>query len=99
VNRAGFGAWKNCIVFMKEDSCGGEFLFCFITNNFSIAQKAEKAGVGRIGPDLEILGKEARQKHYDARISRHTVEDVKSIRRILTNAEVFVRINPLKFKT
>jgi HpcH/HpaI aldolase/citrate lyase family len=72
-----------------------EFLLYFITNDPSLARQAEMAGVERIGPDLEILGKESRQKHPDAQISRHKIEDIPPIRSVLKKSEVFVRINPI----
>lgn len=72
-----------------------EFLFFLITNDPRLAREAERAGVERIGPDLEILGKEARQGHLDARISGHTVQDIRHIRGALKKSEVFVRINPI----
>jgi hypothetical protein len=71
------------------------FSFILMTNDPDLAREAERAGVERVGPDLEILGKEARQGHLDARISRHSVEDVLRIRDALTEAEVFVRVNPI----
>ena len=81
---------------MRESSCEGrQFGFFLMTNDPDLALEAERAGVERIGPDLEILGKENRQGHFDSRISRHTMEDVGRIRNVLTRSQVFVRINPV----
>ena len=71
------------------------FSFFLMTNDPDLAREAEQAGVERIGPDLEILGKDHRQGHLDARISRHTMEDIEHIRAVLSRSEVFVRINPI----
>ncbi len=73
-----------------------DFQFLLMTNDPHLAGEAEKAGVERIGPDLEILGKQARQKNRDARISGHTIEDVRRIRKALIRSELFVRINPIQ---
>ena len=64
-----------------------EFLFFLMTNDPQLAAEAKQAGIERIGPDPEILGKKSRQGHLDARISRHTVEDAGRIRGILTKSE------------
>lgn len=66
----------------------------YITNNPDIALIAEKNGVQRIWIDLEILGKEERQKHMNTVKSHHTVDDIRKIAPILTNSEMLVRINP-----
>ena len=42
-----------------------ELLFFLMTNDLQLAREAEQAGVERIGPDLEILGKEARQGYLE----------------------------------
>lgn len=66
----------------------------YITNNVDVALIAEKAGVNRIWIDLETLGKEERQKNMNTVKSHHTVEDVKKMSKVLTKAELMVRINP-----
>lgn len=79
-----------------DPNFGTDFLFFLMTNDPQLACHAEEAGIKRIGPDLEILGKEGRQgNHLDSQISRHTIEDVDRIRSVLTKSEVFVRINPI----
>ncbi|WP_352419456.1 aldolase/citrate lyase family protein [Proteiniborus sp.] len=67
----------------------------YITNKENVAQIAEKNGVDWIFIDLEINGKEERQGHLDTVISRHSIEDVKKIRQVLTKAELLVRVNPI----
>lgn len=66
----------------------------YITNNPEIALIAEKNGVDRIWVDLETLGKEERQKNMDSVKSKHTVEDVRLISSMLSQAELMVRVNP-----
>ncbi|MBU5636057.1 hypothetical protein KOM00_04865 [Geomonas sp. Red69] len=45
--------------------------------------------------DLEINGKDERQGHLNSVISRHTLEDVTKIRKVLNSSQLMVRINPL----
>lgn len=67
----------------------------YITNNPDIACIAEAAGVDRIFIDMEYIGKSARQGGMDTVQSRHTVDDVRKIRKAVSKAQVMVRINPL----
>ena len=66
----------------------------YITNRPDVALIAEKYGVDRIWIDLETLGKEERQKGMSTVKSQHTMEDVKTIKPLLTQAEMLVRVNP-----
>lgn len=66
-----------------------------MTNDPELALQGEEAGVERIGPDLEIIGKESRQRNPDSRISKHSIEDISRIRKVLKKSEVFVRVNPI----
>lgn len=59
------------------------------------AQAADRAGVQRIGPDLEFLGKARRQGHTSAWVSHHTEADIAAIGAVLTQAQLFVRTNPM----
>lgn len=65
----------------------------YITNNLDVALVAEKYGVDRIWVDLEVLGKETRQKGADTVKSKHSIEDIKRIKPYLSSAEMLVRIN------
>ena len=67
----------------------------YITNQPSVAQIAQAAGVDRIFVDLEYIGKDERQGGMDTVQNRHTVADVKEIRKVATKAELLVRINPI----
>lgn len=71
----------------------------FITNNPQVAKKAEEAGVRRIFVDLEKTGKAERQGHLDTHITTHTIKDIKPIKKVLSTAEVLVRINPYSKNT
>lgn len=66
----------------------------YITNIPAVASIAEKNGVDRIMVDLETLGKEERQNNMNTVKSHHTVEDVATISKTLTNSELLVRVNP-----
>ena len=65
-----------------------------ITNDTELASYAEKSGVSRIFVDLEINGKFERQGHLDTLISKHSMSDVKKIRKAAPNTELLVRLNP-----
>lgn len=67
----------------------------YITNRENIARIAENSGVDWIFIDLEINGKEERQGHLDTVISRHSINDVKKIKMVLTKSELIVRVNPI----
>lgn len=66
----------------------------YITNDPKVAQIAQKNGVDRILIDLEVLGKEERQKNLDTVKSHHQISDIELVKEVLTNTELFVRLNP-----
>lgn len=74
---------------------GAPFTLTLFTNDPVLARAADSAGVDRIGPDLESLGKRARQEHLETRMSDHRLEDVAAVRAVLRNAQAFARVNPL----
>ncbi len=67
----------------------------YLTSNPSNAKLAQDAGVDRIFLDLEVLGKEERQGHLDTVVSHSSLEDVPKLRRVLKDAELVVRCNPV----
>lgn len=67
----------------------------YITNRPDVAAVAEASGVDRIFVDMEYIGKGVRQGGMDTVQSRHTVEDVRRIRQVLTKADLMVRCNPI----
>lgn len=66
----------------------------YITNSPKVADIAQRYGVDRIFIDLETLGKEERQKGMNTVKSNHTVQDVVSLRKIVTKSEILARVNP-----
>ena len=66
-----------------------------ITKDVKVAKYAEESGVSRIMVDLEILGKKERQGHLNTVISKHSIEDVINIRKVLKKSKLLVRINPI----
>lgn len=67
----------------------------YITNRPEVALIAEHAGVDRIFIDMEYIGKAGRQGGMDSVQNHHTIEDVKNIRKVLTKAQLLVRVNPI----
>lgn len=67
----------------------------YITNNPRIAAIAQDAGVDRVWVDMEYKGKEDRQAGMNTVKSNHTVADVISLRPMLTDSALQVRVNPL----
>ena len=70
-------------------------ILMYITNKPITARIAENSGVDWIFIDLEIIGKEDRQGHLDTVISRHSLEDVRNVKNVLTKSRLLVRINPI----
>ncbi|MBE6708577.1 MAG: aldolase [Ruminococcaceae bacterium] len=70
----------------------------YITNSPEVALMIEEAGVDRVFVDMEYIGKADRQGGMDTVQSRHTVDDVKKIREVLTSSELLVRCNPIHEK-
>lgn len=55
----------------------------------------DEVGIDRIFLDLEINGKVDRQGGLDTVISDHTIDDVIDARKVIDNADLLVRINPI----
>lgn len=69
--------------------------YMYITNHPEVAQIIDGLGVDRVWIDLEVLGKEERQKNYDSVKSKHSIEDIEKIYPLLKKAKMQVRINPI----
>ena len=69
--------------------------FMYITNDPTIAALADGAGVERIFIDLESVGKQLRQGGMNTVQSRHTLSDIRTLRPVVRNAELLVRVNPI----
>lgn len=67
----------------------------YITNKPEIASIIDKLGVNRVFLDLEINGKDERQGHLDTVISRHSIDDVAKLRKVIKNGKLLVRCNPI----
>ena len=78
--------WRVYIVALK---------LMYITNKPEIASIIDELGVNRVFLDLEINGKDARQGHLDTVISRHSIDDVAKLRKVIKNGELLVRCNPI----
>jgi hypothetical protein len=78
---------------------GDDFRLTLITGDARLAADADRAGVNRIGIDLETSGKAERQAGHDTRLSQHRLEDLRRIAPSLQRAELFVRINPISPET
>lgn len=67
----------------------------YITNNPDIAKIADETGVDRVFIDLETIGKAERQGGMDTVQSKHTLDDIKKIKAVLSDSELLVRANPI----
>lgn len=74
---------------------GDDFRLTLITNDRQLAADADRAGVDRVGVDLERLGKARRQAGHDTRLSQHGWDDLSKIAQSVNQADIFVRINPI----
>lgn len=67
----------------------------YITNNPTIAEIADSAGVDRVFLDLEVVGKAERQGGMDTVQSHHSISDIPIVKQKLRNSELLVRSNPI----
>lgn len=67
----------------------------YITNRPDVALIAERNGVDRIFIDMEFIGKAKRQGGMDSVQNHHTIQDVRTVREVLTHSELLVRVNPI----
>lgn len=59
------------------------------------AIEAQDAGIERIFFDLEYINKVERQKGRDTVISENDIDDIPSVRNVLSKAKLLVRVNPI----
>ena len=59
------------------------------------AKKAQAAGIDRVFYDLEYIGKAERQRGRDTVKSMNSIEDIPSVREVLTTSKLLVRTNPI----
>jgi hypothetical protein len=74
---------------------GDTFRLTLLTNDAALAAAADRAGIDRIGVDLERLGKTQRQAGLDTRLSDHRVEELEGIGKSVKQAKLFARLNSL----
>ena len=67
----------------------------YITNRSDVAEAAQQSGVDWIFVDLEQRGKAERQGHVDSVKSRHTIEDIRRLRPVMTSSRLLVRTDPV----
>ncbi len=77
------------------DRFGKDFCLTLLTDDAHLAGAADRAGVNRIGIDLEYLGKSERQAGLNTRIERHDWTGLARVSSVLHRADLFVRINPI----
>ncbi len=74
--------------------------FLYFSNNSLIAKSLDPINeIDTAFIDLEIIGKEKRQKGTNSLISYHEFEDISKFKEILNNTFVGVRINPIHSNT
>ena len=71
----------------------------YITNRCEIAKIVEASGVDRVFVDLEYIGKSDRQGGMDTVQSRHSLDDVAQLSKVLSSSELLVRVNPIHCAT
>jgi hypothetical protein len=81
------------VVSGAKGGLGDRFVLTLFTNDPALARRAEAAGIQRIGPDLERLGKADRQQNLDTWQSSHEESDVARVGETLRSSALFVRVN------
>lgn len=76
-------------------SYGSDFVLTLFTNDPALASATDRAGVDRIGIDMEQIGKSVRQGHLATWISDHAENDLAVVRPALQRAALFARCNPV----
>lgn len=70
------------------------FTLSLMTSDLGAAAAADAAGVDRIGIDLEIRGKEQRQRSRPSWMGGHSLVDLMAVGKVLQRAQLFVRVHP-----
>jgi HpcH/HpaI aldolase/citrate lyase family len=77
------------------DRFGKDFCLTLLTDDAEFAAVADRAGVNRVGVDLEYLGKSERQAGMNTRLERHDWDDLSRLASVVRSADLFVRVNPI----
>jgi len=72
-----------------------DFALTLMTNDLVLAHAADRAGVDRIGIDMERIGKQARQGHLKTWISHHEEADLIGLGENVSPTRLFARCNPI----
>ena len=67
----------------------------YITNRPEVVEIVDAAGVDRIFIDMEYIGKSDRQGGMDTVQCHHTIEDIRAVKKVVKNAKIMVRCNPM----
>jgi len=79
----------------QPDVSAKRFVLTLWTDDPALAEQADRAGIDRVGLDLETRGKHERQAGLGTWISTHDVERLPAIGAALARAELFARLNPV----
>ncbi len=71
------------------------FKLMILASEPKFAAEAQEAGIDRIFFDLEILNKAERQKGRDTVLSHNNINELPSIRKVLSYSKLLVRTNPI----
>jgi 2-keto-3-deoxy-L-rhamnonate aldolase RhmA len=82
-----------------EQATGEDFVLTLWTDDPMLAAVADRAGVDRIGVDLETRGKRERQAGLGTWVSSHRPADLRPIRNSVSSARLFARVNPVSGET
>ncbi|KAB2970742.1 hypothetical protein [Zoogloea sp.] len=74
---------------------GERFVLTLFTRDAALAAEADRAGVDRIGVDLERLDKDARQGGLATWISDHSEADLTALAARIPGRRLFARCNPM----
>lgn len=72
-----------------------KFKLMILCDDPTSAMAAQEAGIDRVFYDLEFIGKAERQHGRNTVKSNNSIEDIPTIRRVVTTSELLVRTNPI----
>lgn len=72
-----------------------QFKLMILTDTPEAAISAQEAGIDRIFYDLEYVGKAERQHGRNTVLSQNDINNLPSIRKVVTTSELLVRTNPI----